>query len=113
MVRVAARLTRAAGDPSVASRMEPRNQGPVDPSPSEGAIRAWCLDYLARTLDLPEGEIDPQAEFARLGLDSASSIHFLVALEEWLGRELAPELIVEYPTVAAVAHHLATPAGQS
>ncbi|MGH7097831.1 MAG: acyl carrier protein [Stellaceae bacterium] len=81
--------------------------------PNEAAIRAWCLDHLARTLDLPEGEIDPQAEFARLGIDSASAVHFLVALEEWLGRELAPEVIVDYPTVAALAHHLAVPAGQS
>lgn len=75
----------------------------------EAAIRAWCLDYLSRALDLPAGQVDPQAEFARLGLDSASSIHFLVALEEWLGVELAPELIFEHPTIAALARHLARP----
>jgi acyl carrier protein len=74
---------------------------------SEAAIRAWCLDYLSRTLDPLDGPVDAQAEFARLGLDSARSIHFLVALEEWLGRELTPELIFEYPTVAALARHLA------
>lgn len=75
--------------------------------PSEAAIRAWCLDYLSQTLDLPAGDIDPQTEFAGLGLDSASSIHFIVALEEWLGHELTPELTAEYPTVAALARHLA------
>ncbi|HJU17023.1 MAG TPA: acyl carrier protein [Stellaceae bacterium] len=76
-------------------------------SPSESAIREWCVDYLSRTLDLPQGQIDPQVEFARLGLDSASSIHFLVALEEWLGLELTQELIFEHPTVADLARHLA------
>lgn len=76
---------------------------------SEAAIREWCLDYLSRTLDPLPGPVDPQVEFARLGLDSASSIHFLVALEEWLGRELTPELIFEHPTVAALARYLAQP----
>lgn len=75
--------------------------------PSEAAIREWCIDYLSRTLDLPGERIDSHAEFARLGLDSASSIHFVVELEEWLGLELTPELIFEYPTVATLACHLA------
>jgi acyl carrier protein len=82
----------------------------VSESPSEAVIREWCLDYLSRTLDPLQGPVDPQVEFARLGLDSASSIHFLVALEEWLGRELTPELIFEHPTVAALARYLAEPA---
>ena len=76
-------------------------------SPSEPAIREWCLDYLARTLDLPRGQVAPDVEFAQLGLDSASAIHFLVELEEWLGLELTQELIFEYPTVADLARHLA------
>ena len=75
--------------------------------PSEAAICEWCLGYLARTLDISETEIDPQGEFAGLGLDSASSVHFIVALEEWLGCELDPELIFEHPTPAALARHLA------
>jgi acyl carrier protein len=75
--------------------------------PSEPAIREWCIDYLSRTLDLPGGRVDPDVEFTRLGLDSASSIHFIVELEEWLGLELAPELISEHPTIADLARHLA------
>jgi acyl carrier protein len=79
----------------------------VTETPSESAICEWCVAYLSRTLDLPEGPVDPHVEFTRLGLDSASSVHFIVELEEWLGLELAPELIFEHPTIADLARHLA------
>ena len=54
-------------------------------------IRRWCTDYVAKTLELPADRIDPQREFARLGMDSAMSVLFLVELEHWLGVELASE----------------------
>ncbi len=76
-------------------------------NPSESAIRDWCVKYLARTLGLPEGEIDPGTNFARLGLDSANSVYLIVELEEWLGIELTPDLIFEFPTIAELARYLA------
>lgn len=82
-------------------------RGLVSEYPSEAAIREWCLAYLSRTLDAPADSLDPQAEFARLGLDSAHSVYFIVELEEWLGVELSPELLFEQPSVAALARHLA------
>jgi acyl carrier protein len=74
---------------------------------SEPEIRDFCLDYLRKNLEIPPNEIVPEANFARLGLDSGNSIHFLVGLEEWLGRELDPEVIYDHPTVADLARHLA------
>ena len=76
-------------------------------NPNETEIRDWCVKYLARTLDLPEATVDPDASFARLGLDSANSVYLIVELEEWLGIELSAELIVEYPSIRALASHLA------
>jgi acyl carrier protein len=78
---------------------------------SEAEIRDFCLDYLRKNLDIPADEIVPEANFARLGLDSGNSIHFLVGLEEWLGRELDPEVIYQHPTVGDLARHLAAEAG--
>jgi acyl carrier protein len=46
-----------------------------------------------------------------MGLDSATSVYFVVELEEWLGRELEPEIVGEYPTVAQLARHLADGGG--
>jgi acyl carrier protein len=77
---------------------------------SEAEIREFCLGYLRKSLELPAEEIVPEASFARLGLDSASSVGLLLELEEWLGLELSPEATVDYPTIAELARFLA--AGQ-
>ena len=76
-------------------------------NPSETEIRQWCVKYLARTLELPEETVDPDAKFARLGLDSANSLYLIVELEEWLGIELTADVIFEHPSIAELAHHLA------
>ncbi|HXL63470.1 MAG TPA: acyl carrier protein [Xanthobacteraceae bacterium] len=70
-------------------------------------IRRWCTDYLAETLKLPPSRIDPQTKFARLGMDSAMSVFFLVALEDWLGVELGSDVVFDHPTVAELARHVA------
>jgi acyl carrier protein len=75
--------------------------------PSEAAIRDWCVAQLAMSLDRPAVEIDPEASFPQLGLDSAASTWFVVALEEWLGLELDPELVFAQTSIAALARHLA------
>jgi acyl carrier protein len=74
--------------------------------PSESAIRDWCVEYLARTLELSDQAIDPEATFARLGLDSANSVYLIVELEDWLGLELTPDLVFEHPTIAELARNL-------
>jgi acyl carrier protein len=73
----------------------------------EAEITAWCVAHLAKALRCPAKDIDPQTKLARLGVDSAMAVYLVAELEEWLGRELAPELAFEYPTVAALARHLA------
>ena len=80
--------------------------------PSEAAIRDWCVEYLARTLDLSDQTIDPKMTFARLGLDSANSVFLIVELEDWLGLELTPDLLFEHPTICQLAGYLAARAGQ-
>ncbi len=74
---------------------------------TESDIRDWCIAYLRKTVDDPSIAIGPDASFAELGLDSASSAYFTVELEEWLGAELTPELVFEYPTISALAHFIA------
>jgi acyl carrier protein len=76
-------------------------------NPTESEIRDWCVAYLARTLKLSPERIDPQAKFARLGLDSAASVFLVADLEDWLGVDLSAELIFEHQTPAALARYLA------
>jgi acyl carrier protein len=74
---------------------------------TESEIRDWCLDYIRRTVDDPAIAVGPEVAFPQMGLDSATSAYFIVELEEWLGTELYPELLFDYPTIAELAHHIA------
>ena len=76
-------------------------------TPTETEIRDWCLAYIRRTVDDPSIPVGPDIGFAEMGLDSATSAYFIVELEEWVGLELEPELVFDYPTVADLAHHIA------
>jgi acyl carrier protein len=77
------------------------------PQVTEQEIADWCAGYLRRTLKLPEGPIDPQAEFTSLGLDSAESVFLVSAIEDWLGLELASDTAIEHPTLAQFAGFVA------
>ncbi len=74
----------------------------------EAAIRDWCVAYLAKSLGRSAGLINADAKFARLGMDSASSVFLLVDLEEWLNIELPAETLLQHPTINKLARHLAT-----
>jgi acyl carrier protein len=65
------------------------------------------MAYLAKTFNTPPERILPHAKFARLGMDSAASVFFLVELEEWLGIELPTEIVFAHPTPAALARYVA------
>ena len=72
------------------------------PHVTQPEIAAWCADYLRRTLKLPDGPIDVNAEFPSLGLDSAESVFLVSAIEDWLGLELASDTAVEHPSITQV-----------
>jgi acyl carrier protein len=107
----AARFHPASGQ-IVPAVLEGRNEGVCTENalppgqPSESAIRDWCLAYIGRTVDDPTIAIGPEIAFAQMGLDSATAAYFIVELEEWLGAELEPELVFDYPTIAELARHI-------
>jgi acyl carrier protein len=72
------------------------------------SIQQFCADYVGRLLGTPAERIDPNVDLDSLGLDSATAVALIMSLEEWLGLELMPELLFEYPTIAALSNHLAT-----
>jgi acyl carrier protein len=78
---------------------------------TEAEIRDWCIICVKRTIDDPSIAIGPNATFAQMGLDSATSAYFIVELEEWLGCELDPEIVFEHPTIADLARFIATRPG--
>jgi len=75
-------------------------------------IRDWCMTHIAAMLGRPAGDIDPDARFARLGLDSSTMINLIVAAEEWLGIEIDPDTVYEHRSVNALSDYLATLVGR-
>jgi len=74
---------------------------------AESDIRDWCIHYLAKALNLPTARIDPDAKFARLGMDSAASVSFVMELEEWLAIELPTSIVFDFPTITRLSRRVA------
>jgi len=86
-----------------------RAAGGSSTSVAAGPIEAWLVARLAKQLNRPASDIDVEAPFARFGLDSATLVGITGELEDWLGRSISPTLPYSYPTISALAQHLAQP----
>ncbi|MEM9905985.1 MAG: acyl carrier protein [Cyanobacteria bacterium P01_D01_bin.44] len=76
--------------------------------PTSEDIQDWIVDYLADLLEVSPEEVDPAISFDRYGLDSSAAIGLTGDLEDWLGQEIEPTLLYDYPTVAALAQYLSS-----
>jgi len=79
--------------------------------PSVTEAQMWLTNYLADLLKLDPGEIDTTTTFDAYGLDSTAAVGLTGDLEEWLGFEVDPAAPYDYPTIEALAQHLAQPRG--
>ena len=74
--------------------------------PTQREIQNWIVNYLAEILELKPDSIDVKIPFDRYGLDSTAAIGMTGELEDWLGTEIDPTLLYDYPTVEDFARHL-------
>lgn len=74
--------------------------------PTATEIQAWIVAYIADLLEVDVDEIDVNIPFDRYGLDSSAAVGLTGDLEDWLGREINPTLLYDYPTVEALVQHL-------
>jgi acyl-CoA synthetase (AMP-forming)/AMP-acid ligase II/acyl carrier protein len=88
---------------------EAPSEAPAAPAaaPTESAITSWLIGRLARESGLHADDIDLGQPFSSFGLDSARALVLVGDLETWLGRRLPPIVLWNYPTVEALARHLA------
>ena len=70
-------------------------------------IKEWVVDYLADLLETEPEDIDITVPFDRYGLDSSAAVGLTGELEDWLGEEVSPTLLYDYPTVESLVNHLA------
>ncbi len=71
-------------------------------------IQAWLVARVSETLGIAPQEIDVREPFVSYGLGSTEAVSLAGELAEWLERKLSPALVYEYPTIEALALHLAT-----
>jgi acyl carrier protein len=69
-------------------------------------IQDWIVTYLGELLEVDPDDIDITIPFDRYGLDSSAAVGLTGDLEDWLGKEIDPTLLYDYPTVEALVQHL-------
>jgi acyl carrier protein len=74
---------------------------------TEDQIVAWCVDYLAKTLNTSAADITPDKDIDQFGLDSAIVTSMVMDLETWLGIEVPLALLFEHRTLNDLAAALA------
>ncbi|MCP2341101.1 acyl carrier protein [Actinomadura rupiterrae] len=67
-----------------------------------------CLsEAVAREVDLPHEELDPEATFEELGLDSLGAVTVAKRVAAELRIKVPAVLLFNFPTVQALSEHLA------
>ena len=76
-------------------------------APSVTALRTWMCERIAAHKNVRAGEIDPDAEFHALGLDSVAVVELTGELASSFGIAVDPTIVYDFPTVSALAAELA------
>jgi acyl carrier protein len=76
-------------------------------TPSAGAIQEWLILKIGELLGVTRDEIIVTEPFSSYGMSSMAAVSMAGDLEDWLGFQLPPTLAWDYPTVEALARHLA------
>lgn len=71
------------------------------------AIQPWLVTNLAEQLGMEPQDIDICHPFSEYGLDSITGVSLAGDLQEWLGLELSPTLLWDYPSIETLAQYLA------
>lgn len=70
------------------------------------STQALITANLAQLLKRPAGSLAADISFADLGLDSLGGVRLTGMLEEQLGREIDPVLVLDHPSIAELAAQL-------
>ncbi|MFI0777853.1 SDR family NAD(P)-dependent oxidoreductase [Streptomyces sp. NPDC021212] len=79
---------------------------PDAPGASYDALLSLLTGIFSRQLRLAESELDPDAGFADLGVDSIMIAQLLAEVERGVGTTVEPSAFLEHPTLRALSAHL-------
>jgi acyl carrier protein len=75
--------------------------------PGAQAIEQWLTERVSELVGVAPNELDTAQPFAVFGLDSVAAVGLAGELEDWLDVELPATILWDYPTISALAEHLA------
>ncbi|HVG58805.1 MAG TPA: amino acid adenylation domain-containing protein, partial [Hyalangium sp.] len=108
------KLWRAASvappEPARAEPAAPSAQAAPPSSLEERTLQQWLIEALVSTGGVPTSSINPDEPFVMYGVDSTTAVRLSGDLERFTGRKLPATLLWDYPTIKALARHLATQA---
>lgn len=70
-------------------------------------ISDWLVSYMSDLLEIESDEVDVETTFARFGLDSSAAVILTGDLGNWVGKEIEPTVMYDYPTIAKLAEYVA------
>jgi acyl carrier protein len=79
---------------------------------SREEIEAFLVMRVAANLAVSPDALDLSEPFSAFGLDSLRAVALMGEVEAWLGRSLSPTLLYNFPTIPALAAHLAETAAE-
>lgn len=71
-------------------------------------ILDWICEYLSEGLEIPLDEVDINKTFLDYGFESSAAVSMVSGLEEWLGLEIEPTILFDYPTPETLSQFIAT-----
>ena len=99
-----------------AEQAEQANSAPKSIRPRPGqrerqaAIESWLVTWLARHFAVDAPRLPPDGPLTAHGLTSVFAVNLAQGLSDWLGEPVQPVITFSYPSIAALARHLAAPA---
>jgi acyl carrier protein len=82
------------------------NESTATKTRSVAVVQAWIAAYIADLLEVDVDKIDVTVPFKSYGLDSSAAIGMTGDLEDWLGQEIDPTVLYDYPTIKGLAQYL-------
>ncbi len=70
-------------------------------------ILNWLIRWVAKEVKVDPAQIDVDEPFVNFGLTSRQAVLLSGDLEDWLGVELEPSLVWDFPTINTLSAHLA------
>ncbi len=70
-------------------------------------IQDWFVNAISGITNTQPEDIDLTVPFESFGLDSVAAVGLTGELEDWLGCEVDPTAVYDYPTIEALSNHFA------